>query len=138
MVTPPISFPSHVRDVFSFPQGRGSVCTYGENSPSLCPTISSMIVMGLYTLPLYTSKVSPTKLGRTVAERACVRMGGWYLPSWGRTSGRLYRHGLVSTRSYAFARRLRGPRGRGKCSSIGNVRDDVGSCIGVALALTWA
>jgi hypothetical protein len=55
----------------------------------LCPTISSMMVTGLYTLPLYISNVRPTKLGRIVAERACVRMGGTYLPSWGRTSGSL-------------------------------------------------
>lgn len=61
----------------------------GENSPSLCPTISSFISTSWYTLPLYTWNLSPTKLGNIVAERACVRMGGALLPGSGRTIGRL-------------------------------------------------
>lgn len=63
--------------------------TYCENSPSLWPTISSVMVTWLYTLPLYTSKFMPTKLGSIVADRAWVRMGGVYLPGWGLTRGRL-------------------------------------------------
>lgn len=51
--------------------------------------MSSVIVIGVYTLPLYTSKFMPTKLGRMVAERAWVRIGGVYLPGWGLTRGRL-------------------------------------------------
>lgn len=61
----------------------------GENSPSLWPTISSFISTSWYTLPLYTWNRSPTKLGRIVAERACVRIGGAFFPASGRMIGRL-------------------------------------------------
>lgn len=36
----------------------------GENSPSLCPTISSVQYTGTNFLPLCTAKVSPTDSGR--------------------------------------------------------------------------
>lgn len=61
----------------------------GENSPSLWPTISSLMSTSLYILPLCTWNRSPTKLGRIVAERACVRIGGVLFPGSGRTIGRL-------------------------------------------------
>lgn len=65
--------------------------TYGENSPSLCPTISSVIATRVYSLPLCTSNRSPTKLGRIVAERACVRIGGTLSPAFlGHWIGRLF------------------------------------------------
>ena len=63
--------------------------TYGENSPSLWPTICSVMVTSWYTLPLYTWNFSPTKLGRMVAERACVRIGGVFFPATGRVMGSL-------------------------------------------------
>lgn len=63
--------------------------THGENSPSLCPTISSVIVISLYIFPLCTWNLSPTKLGRIVAPRACVLIGGVRSPGLGVMMGRL-------------------------------------------------
>jgi len=64
-------------------------CTYGENSPSLCPTMSSVTVISWYIFPLYTRNLRPTKLGSIVAERAWVLMGITRSPGFGRTIGRL-------------------------------------------------
>jgi hypothetical protein len=41
----------------------------GENSPSLCPTIFSVIYTGINFLPLCTAKVCPTKSGVIVDLR---------------------------------------------------------------------
>lgn len=51
-------------------------CTYGTYSPSFLPTISSVIATSTYCFPLCTAKRSPTKLGRIVAARFCVLIGG--------------------------------------------------------------
>ena len=69
--------------------------TYGENSPSLCPTISSVILTSWYILPLYTWKIRPTKLGSMVAARAWVLIGGTRSPGFGRTMGSLTMSVLV-------------------------------------------
>lgn len=50
--------------------------TYATYSPSLCPTISSVIATSTYDFPLCTAKRRPTKLGRMVAARFVVRIGG--------------------------------------------------------------
>lgn len=86
----------------------------GENSPSLCPTISSFISTSWYTLPLYTWNLSPTKLGNIVAERACVRMGGALFPGSGRTIGRLRARVLAITARWSHGSRgvVRGLTGR--------------------------
>lgn len=65
--------------------------THGENSPSLCPTIWSEITTSWYTLPLCTWNISPTMLGRMVAERACVRIGVTFWPGRTLKIGRLGR-----------------------------------------------
>jgi hypothetical protein len=54
--------------------------TYMENSPSLCPTMSSVTVNSWYTMPLCTWNRSPTKLGKIVADRACVLIAGAVCP----------------------------------------------------------
>ncbi len=69
--------------------GLRGVSTHGENSPSLWPTMSSVMVTSLYTLPLYTWNLRPTKLGRMVAARACVLIGFIFSPGFGRVMGRL-------------------------------------------------
>ena len=51
-------------------------CTYATYSPSLCPTISSVTATSTYDFPLCTAKRRPTKLGRIVAARFVVRIGG--------------------------------------------------------------
>lgn len=45
-----------------------------ENSPSLCPTISSVTKTGTWSLPLCTPKVCPTNSGEMVERRAQVLM----------------------------------------------------------------
>jgi hypothetical protein len=50
--------------------------TYGTYSPSLFPTISSVIKISWYVFPLCTENRRPTKLGRIVAARFCVLIGG--------------------------------------------------------------
>jgi hypothetical protein len=65
------------------------VKTYGANSPSLCPTMSSVIVISSYFLPLCTWNFRPTKFGRMVAERACVLIGACRSPAFARAMGRL-------------------------------------------------
>lgn len=90
--------------------------THGENSPSLCPTIWSEITTSWYTLPLCTWNISPTMLGRMVAERACVRIGVTFWPGRTLKIGRL---GRVLDR--------RGPGGRG-VSERGGV---TGRCAGL-------
>lgn len=50
--------------------------TYGTYSPNFLPTISSVITTSWYVLPLCTANFSPTKLGRIVAARFCVLIGG--------------------------------------------------------------
>lgn len=82
--------------------------THGENSPSLCPTIWSEITTSWYTLPLCTWKMSPTMLGRMLAERACVRIGVTFWPGRTLTIGRLCG---VSGRSGGVRRRGRGAGG---------------------------
>jgi hypothetical protein len=62
--------------------------THGENSPSLCPTISSVTVNSWYTCPLCTWNLRPTKLGRIVAARAWVLIGGGFSPGLVRTMGK--------------------------------------------------
>src|SRR5688572_10128779 len=47
----------------------------GENSPSLCPTMSSVTNTRRCLLPLCTSNVCPTNSGMIVHARAHVRMG---------------------------------------------------------------
>ena len=47
----------------------------GENSPSLCPTVSSVAKKGMNFFPLCISNFIPTKLGVMVADRAYVLMG---------------------------------------------------------------
>lgn len=63
--------------------------THAANSPSLCPTISSVILTSSYFLPLCIWKIMPTKCGNIVALRACVRIGGWRSPGFVRVMGRL-------------------------------------------------
>src|SRR3546814_19917499 len=41
----------------------------GENSPNLCPTISSVTFTGMNLLPLWTPKVRPTNCGMIVERR---------------------------------------------------------------------
>ena len=65
--------------------------TYAENSPNLWPTISSVILTSLYIFPLWTWNTRPTKLGRMVALRACVLIGGVLSPAFGRMIGRLHK-----------------------------------------------
>jgi hypothetical protein len=50
--------------------------TYGTYSPSLFPTISSVIRISWYVFPLCTENRRPTKFGRIVAARFCVLIGG--------------------------------------------------------------
>src|SRR3954467_2241229 len=47
----------------------------GENSPSLCPTMSSCTNTFRNLLPLCTSNVCPTNSGMIVQARAHVRIG---------------------------------------------------------------
>src|SRR5688572_16528709 len=47
----------------------------GENSPSLCPTMSSCTNTRRNLLPLWTSNVCPTNSGMIVQARAHVRIG---------------------------------------------------------------
>src|SRR5215218_10373196 len=47
----------------------------GLNSPSLCPTISSVQYTLTKLLPLWTRKVLPMNSGTTVQSRAHVRIG---------------------------------------------------------------
>src|SRR5882762_3780337 len=47
----------------------------GENSPSLCPTMSSCTNTRMNLLPLCTSNVCPTNSGMIVQARAQVFMG---------------------------------------------------------------
>lgn len=61
--------------------------TYATYSPSLRPTISSVIWTSTYVLPLWTAKRRPTKLGRMVAARFWVRIGGVF-GGGGRVRGR--------------------------------------------------
>jgi hypothetical protein len=86
--------------------------TYGANSPSLCPTMSSVIVISSYFLPLCTWNFRPTKFGRIVAERACVLIGACRSPAFARTMGRLWTFsGLwAKVRVMAYGRML-GPVG---------------------------
>jgi len=60
----------------------------GENSPSLWPTMSSVISTSWYIFPLCTWNTNPTKLGNIVADRACVCIGGAFWPGGTRTIGR--------------------------------------------------
>ena len=46
-----------------------------ENSPSLCPTIFSVIYTGICCLPLCTAIVKPMKSGKTVERRDQVLIG---------------------------------------------------------------
>jgi hypothetical protein len=71
---------------------RTQTYTYAENSPNLCPTISSVISTSLYTFPLCIWKTNPTKFGRIVADRACVLIGGCFSPGAIRMMGSLARH----------------------------------------------
>ena len=45
------------------------------NSPSLCPTMFSVMYTGMCCLPLCTAMVRPTKSGRTVERRDQVLIG---------------------------------------------------------------
>ena len=47
----------------------------GANSPSLCPTISSDIVIGINDLPLWIKKLCPTKSGIIVESLDQVLIG---------------------------------------------------------------
>src|SRR4030067_1187602 len=60
-----VAFPLIV--VFRSPEGAGKV-RVGENSPNLCPTISSVTKTGINFFPLWTAKVNPTISG-TIVDR---------------------------------------------------------------------
>src|SRR5690606_38224587 len=62
----------------------------GLNSPSLCPTMSSVTNTSLKTRPLCTLKVNPTNSGTIVQERAQV-FSGSRRPVWFRRCTFLYR-----------------------------------------------
>jgi len=89
---------------------------YAENSPSLCPTISSVIATSLYIFPLCTWNTRPTKLGRMVADRAWVLIGGTFCPGAARWIGSLLevrggrmRHRLTLTARCWVLSRLNAP-----------------------------
>ena len=46
-----------------------------ENSPSLCPTMFSVMKIGRCCLPLWMAKVSPTNSGRIIERRDQVLIG---------------------------------------------------------------
>jgi hypothetical protein len=52
----------------------------GENSPSLWPTIFSVINTGMCRLPLWTPNVRPTISGDIVERRDHVRIAGGFAP----------------------------------------------------------
>ena len=81
--------------------------TYGANSPSLCPTMSSVIVISSYFFPLWIWNLRPTKFGKMVAERACVLIGACFSPAFARAMGRL---GMLSRDAREEAEE--GPYGR--------------------------
>src|SRR5258708_7378410 len=55
----------------------------GANSPSLCPTIYSVIYTGINLFPLCTANVCPTKSGVTVERRLQVLITDFlFLPSF--------------------------------------------------------
>ena len=70
-------------------QDKSHSRTYAANSPSLCPTISSVIVMSVQVLPLCTWNFSPTKFGNIVADLACVLIGTIFWPGTIRVIGSL-------------------------------------------------
>src|SRR5262245_55888820 len=53
----------------------------GANSPSLCPTMSSVTYTLRNCLPLCTKKVTPTKSGWMVQSRAHVLIGSRFPPA---------------------------------------------------------
>lgn len=115
-------------------QSPGS--THGENSPSLCPTIWSEITTSWYTLPLCTWNISPTMLGRMVAERACVRIGVTFWPGRTLKIGRLC-VGVGGQRDEAGGGRGPGERGGPgggpggfEGGARGGLRDDVRAWMG--------
>src|SRR5215213_438429 len=54
----------------------------GENSPSLCPTMSSVTYTLRNCLPLCTRNVTPTKSGWMVQSRAHVLIGSRFPAAW--------------------------------------------------------
>src|SRR4030095_11305685 len=55
----------------------------GANSPSLCPTMNSVIYTGINLLPLCTANVCPTDSGVTVERRLQVLITPFFtLPSF--------------------------------------------------------
>ena len=99
--------------------------SYGENSPSLWPTMSSVTVNSWYIMPLCTWNFKPTKFGSMVAERAWVRIGATVSPGLGRTIGRLGKCQYLC--SGLDCRAVEGLR---------HIRDNVGSYRNILLA-SW-
>src|SRR6476620_9522322 len=54
----------------------------GANSPSLCPTMSSVTYTLRNCLPLWTRNVTPTKSGWIVQSRAHVLIGSRFPVAW--------------------------------------------------------
>src|SRR4051794_12386819 len=118
----------------------------GENSPSLCPTMSSCTNTRRNLFPLWTSNVWPTNSGMIVHARAHVRMGCldrfWFRictlrNSFSSTYGPFFALRLMGFCSGAFYLLVRGRRrseggpsvrplrGRTRCSRFGAA---VGTC----------
>lgn len=102
--------------------------TYATYSPSLRPTISSVIWTSTYVLPLCTAKRRPTKFGRMVAARFVVRIGGVF-GGGGRVRGRARLDAIGRSVFNSVFMSCSGINARRGLSSFveGYVRNDVGA-----------
>src|SRR5437773_5790336 len=77
----------------------------GENSPSLCPTMFSVMYTGMNFFPLWTATVCPMKSGRMVDRRDHVRttffsffsfIAATFLAMWPSVNGPFLRDLLIA------------------------------------------